>query len=116
MVKRTKSLEPSNRLHRMRKTDGALFRLALQRAMMALSPSPESGALQTWRGLVPLGLETGHSMNAELATFPDAISRKRVLSIEASAEFIGVSINTCRRMYNAGTLPKPIPLNARKLG
>ena len=55
-------------------------------------------------------------MNSELATFPDAISRKRVLSIEASAEFIGVSINTCRRMYNAGTLPKPIPINLRKLG
>jgi predicted DNA-binding transcriptional regulator AlpA len=55
-------------------------------------------------------------MNAELASLPDNISRKRVLSIEASAEFIGVSINTCRRMYGAGTLPRPVPLNARKLG
>jgi predicted DNA-binding transcriptional regulator AlpA len=55
-------------------------------------------------------------MNAELAALPDDISRKRVLSIEASAEFIGVSVNTCRRMYGSGTLPRPVPLNSRKLG
>jgi len=54
--------------------------------------------------------------NVELASLPAEIARQRVLGIAASAEFIGVSINTCRRMYESGTLPRPIPLNARKLG
>jgi predicted DNA-binding transcriptional regulator AlpA len=55
-------------------------------------------------------------MNAEISSLPIELASRRVLSIEATAEFIGVSVNTCRRMYEAGTLPKPIPLNARKLG
>jgi len=58
----------------------------------------------------------GQPMNVEIASLPDSLARKRILSIEASAQFIGVSTNTCRRMYAAGTLPRPIPLNARKLG
>jgi predicted DNA-binding transcriptional regulator AlpA len=55
-------------------------------------------------------------MNAEIASLPVELATRRVLSIEASAEFIGVSVNTCRRMYESGTLPKPISLNSRKLG
>lgn len=38
-------------LQRIARTpDGQIFHIGLQRALMALSPSPESGALQTFEG------------------------------------------------------------------
>lgn len=53
---------------------------------------------------------------AVIDALPPNTARSRVLGLTASAEFIGLSVNTCRRMYAAGTLPRPIKLNTRKYG
>ena len=47
---------------------------------------------------------------------PDALARHRVLTTERAAAFVGRSLPEWRRMYHAGSTPKPVRLGARALG
>ena len=50
-----------------RTPDGQVFRIALQRAMMAIEPSPDSGALQVFEGGRRFASQIASAMDAAIA-------------------------------------------------
>jgi predicted DNA-binding transcriptional regulator AlpA len=54
-------------------------------------------------------------MNVTLNTLPEAVTRKRLLGIEPTAEFVGRSVPEIRRLIRLGLFPKPLKLNGRRL-
>lgn len=49
-------------------------------------------------------------------TLPPELARHRVLDTAEAAAFCRLSVPHWRRMYRAGTAPKPIRLSERKYG
>ena len=56
------------------------------------------------------------AITATLANLPSDLGRNRILDAATASEFWGVSLAHWRRMYRAGTVPKPIKIGERKLG
>jgi predicted DNA-binding transcriptional regulator AlpA len=54
-------------------------------------------------------------MNFALNTLPDVVTRRRLLGIEPTAEFVGRSVPEIRRLIRLGLFPKPLKLNGRRL-
>ena len=52
----------------------------------------------------------------QMSTLPDSLNDQRVLDARQSAELIGVSIATFRRLGWAGKLPPSIQVSDRRLG
>jgi predicted DNA-binding transcriptional regulator AlpA len=51
-----------------------------------------------------------------LANIPTNLNRERLLGIEQTAEFLGMSVPHLRRLYRAKKVPNPIKIGERKYG
>lgn len=49
-------------------------------------------------------------------SLPVELTKNRILDSAKASEFVGISLPHWRRMYRAGTAPKPILLGERKYG